>query len=124
MKLTIFAHYVGFSMRGQPSGVTVALSDSRSTGPIVAARRQRPATGRRADHARPSYCLGVPAGASAALGRGAGLSAFEFRNAMMSARSVPRATGASPIVVPGTKPRGLARNALISSTDQLPPLAF
>src|SRR5437764_4803509 len=40
----------------------------------------------------PAGAGGALAGASAAFGSGAGLSDFEFRNAMTSARSLPRGT--------------------------------
>src|SRR5436190_799295 len=62
--------------------------------------------------------------ASAAFGSGAGLSALEFRNAITSARSLPRGRPAKLILVPGTKPRGLVRNLSRSSMLHLPPLLF
>src|SRR5438045_2001299 len=65
-------------------------------------------------------CGGAPA--SAAFGRGAGLSDLEFRNAMTSARSLPRGRPVKVILVPGTKALGLVRYVLRSSTDQFPPL--
>src|SRR6187551_1787532 len=82
----------------------------------------------RAPHRSPNgpealYCF-WPAGASAAVGSGAGLSDLEFRKAIRSARSLPRGTPAKPIEVPGTKPFGFCRNAFRSSTVHLPGLPF
>src|SRR5215470_8309872 len=67
---------------------------------------------------------GPDAGASAALGSGAGLSDLVLRYVMTSARSLPRGKPAKVIDVPGMNPRGLVRKWSRSSTVHLPPLAF
>src|SRR5207253_4031205 len=86
-----------------------------------------------AEGAAPAAGAAAPAGAcagfaaapaSAAFGSGAGLSDFEFRNAITSARSLPRGRPAKLIVVPGTKPLGFVRKVLRSSIVQLPGLPF
>src|SRR3954454_8639847 len=62
--------------------------------------------------------------ASAALGSGCGLSDFELRYAITSARSPPRGSPAKLILVPGTYFWGPARNSLRSSSVQFPPFFF
>src|SRR3954467_10034771 len=69
--------------------------------------------------------VSCPAGAaSAALGNGAGLSDFVLRKEIISARSVGRGMPAKVIAVPGIIAFELAMKWEISSTVQLPPIAF
>ena len=69
------------------------------------------------------WTFGPEDGASAAFGKGDGLSGFgEVRDDV--GRSLPRGRPAKLIEVPGIEPRGLMRKALSSSMVHLPALAF
>src|SRR5882757_7673602 len=96
--------------------LTVSLFAARPTG--------ESSHGQRAGPERFAGYFFSPAGAAEAVGSGCGLSDLEFRNAITSARSLPRGRPAKLILVPGTKAFGLVRKVLRSSTVQFPPLPF
>ncbi len=103
------------TVAARPPAVAQGPGSPAAPGQAAVRARERPAEAARAASPAPRLPW-----SAAARGCPTGCSGRQCR----SARSVPLATPANVMLVPGTQPFGLWRKWLRSSTVQLPPLAF